>query len=105
MICKDCLNHDNCEKQHKLMFTISPYDDCELVYQHGVEKSCLHFKNKAVELLPCPFCGGEAKVIYDDAGKWFYIACVNDECPIVAQGMWHTDMQKAIEEWNTRTPQ
>lgn len=53
-------------------------------------------------LKPCPFCGGEAGVIYDDARKWFYIACGNDECPIVVQGMWHTDMQKAIEEWNTR---
>ena len=56
------------------------------------------------EFKPCPFCGGKADAIYDDAGKWFYIACVNDECPIIAQGMWHTDMQKAIEEWNTRTP-
>lgn len=56
------------------------------------------------KLKPCPFCGGKANVIYDDMGKWFYVACVNDECPIIAQGMWHTDMDKAIEEWNTRTP-
>lgn len=41
MTCKDCINHDKCEKQHKLMLTID--DICELVYQHGVEKSCPHF--------------------------------------------------------------
>lgn len=54
------------------------------------------------ELLPCPFCGVEPSVIYDDARKWFYVACVNDDCPIIVQGMWHTNMDEAIEEWNTR---
>ena len=54
------------------------------------------------ELKPCPFCGGKASVTFGDARKWFYIECLNDDCPIHVQGMWHLDMDNAIEEWNRR---
>ena len=42
MTCKNCVNHDKCKKQDKLMFTID--DICELIYQHGVEKVALTLK-------------------------------------------------------------
>ena len=41
MTCKDCKNHNECEKKGKLMFTID--DIYELVYQHGVQISCPDF--------------------------------------------------------------
>ena len=52
-------------------------------------------KNK--ELLPCPFCGGEAELnphFYD-----FLIAC--SSCGIGTH-FYHTK-REAIEAWNTRT--
>ena len=54
------------------------------------------------DLKPCPFCGGEAIVTFDKHGKWFYIECGNDDCPLIVQGMWHLDMNGAAEEWNRR---
>ena len=54
------------------------------------------------ELKPCPFCGGDAKIVYDDNKKWFFITCGNEDCDLIVQGMWHTDLKKAIEEWNRR---
>ncbi len=40
--CRDCNNHESCKKRDKLLFTVDK--DMELVYQHGVEKSCNDFK-------------------------------------------------------------
>ena len=45
MTCKDCENHDECERREKLLFAID--DLYELIYQHHVDKSCKDFK-KAV---------------------------------------------------------
>lgn len=39
--CRDCNNHESCKKRDKLLFTVDK--DMELVYQHGVEKSCNDF--------------------------------------------------------------
>ena len=54
-------------------------------------------------LLPCPFCGGEARLIGVDVG-WMQPACMNPEC-----GCDWTDFyaikDEAIEAWNTRTPE
>ena len=54
------------------------------------------------ELKPCPFCGGVAVTRYDDDGVWFYIECGNENCLILVQGQWHTDMNEAKKEWNRR---
>lgn len=59
-----------------------------------------------VELKPCPFCGGEARMYYDwssATGDWFSIDCNNDECLMVNQGTgWRDSKEKAISAWNTR---
>ena len=42
MTCKDCIHHNKCEALKRLMFTVDD-ECCELIYQHGVDKSCLNF--------------------------------------------------------------
>lgn len=57
---------------------------------------------KNSELLPCPFCGGEAEMHYDANGsKW--VACENRECAIQPY-LYRTKRTEAeaIAAWNTR---
>lgn len=57
------------------------------------------------ELLPCPFCGGEAK-FYDNDSPCIDIGCGTEDCP----GMCGTffclgikdDKEKAVTAWNRR---
>lgn len=49
------------------------------------------------ELLPCPFCGGEAELTGFDAPE-FWVWCPN--CKASADA--HTSKGGAIEAWNTR---
>ena len=52
----------------------------------------------AVELLPCPFCGGEARIVSERL--WDYVICA--VCS--AQGAKHSVNPTAVVFWNTRTP-
>ena len=56
-------------------------------------------KNK--ELLPCPFCGGEALLV--GTFHSYVVAC--SQCEAHSKQVWHiVDMkEKAIAAWNTRT--
>lgn len=57
------------------------------------------------ELKPCPFCGSDAKVNYENPRyptKWKYQAeCGNYECR--ATGAYGASDYEASESWNTRT--
>ena len=71
---------------------------------------------KTPELLPCPFCGGEAKVYtescaYANGGRdYFYPSCKSEGCPGVMvpddEFRFNTIMaeteKEAISIWNTR---
>jgi len=46
---------------------------------------------QAVELLPCPFCGGESKL-----WRWNDVSCINEACP--GSMMRHC----GAEKWNRR---
>ncbi len=69
--------------------------------------------NKAPELLPCPFCGGEAEMrermdenIWDHSTvKWVSVGCKNIDCDL--QGFdWPEDVEpNAVALWNTRADQ
>lgn len=48
------------------------------------------------ELLPCPFCGGEARIITAAGESW--VLC--DECKATTEA--HTSRQIAIAAWNRR---
>ena len=52
-------------------------------------------------LLPCPFCGGEAKlnVLYDD---FHQVGCSNPLCKVLPQTWSYDTDEEAIEAWNRR---
>ena len=54
------------------------------------------------KLKPCPFCGGEAKIIQGSLYYGYRVGCENyrcTTCPITYS--YHT-IEEAIEAWNTR---
>ena len=68
-----------------------------------------------VELKPCPFCGGEAKLYYDwsdETGEWFSVGCDNDDCLMALHDIaydykcvstgWRKFKEEAVSAWNTR---
>lgn len=60
------------------------------------------------ELLPCPFCGGEAEVLLNIPDCSHYeathqVCCKNRYRYCEASGgVWHEDKDKAIKLWNMR---
>lgn len=55
-------------------------------------------------LLPCPFCGGEAKAYVRDYGDTHYwrVSCLSDRCGVnPVTNVYHTEAG-AIAAWNTR---
>ena len=55
------------------------------------------------ELLPCPFCGGEATVSYNTA-YGFIPWCDNSNCILNELTNGYETEAQAIKAWNTRTP-
>lgn len=51
-------------------------------------------------LKPCPFCGGEARLIRS-APDWYFPACMNRECACDWTDSYPTKAE-AIAAWNTR---
>lgn len=51
-----------------------------------------------IELKPCPFCGGEAKIHvgYDHS----YVRCENQECLVKTRR--YDSIEKATDAWNRR---
>lgn len=57
--------------------------------------------NDAIDLKPCPFCGGEARIIQGVTrrfGKSFNVQC--SECGLA--GMAHPSSEDAAAAWNRR---
>lgn len=53
------------------------------------------------ELLPCPFCGGEAKIYQNYMGQ-YNIQCEKCRCVFWTKNCRRVDYVKIA--WNTRTP-
>lgn len=58
------------------------------------------------ELKPCPFCGGEAKLVYSEPGHedriWCIVRCKDWNCPGEHLNEWYATDDDAIGKWNTR---
>lgn len=55
------------------------------------------------KLLPCPFCGGEARVGRNIFSGLFHAGCSNDEClGFSGLGWTYKKEEEAIEAWNRR---
>jgi Lar family restriction alleviation protein len=63
-------------------------------------------KGHGQRVLPCPFCGGPAKVHKQFDGfrkiRGYYISCNRKGCPIFASTRVKKSKAVIIEEWNTR---
>ena len=53
------------------------------------------------ELLPCPFCGGKAKLI-NTGYNVFYVDCNNCDCSMTCETPTCETKKEAIDLWNTR---
>lgn len=71
--------HKNCKK----------YEQCKEKYTDD---------NRQV--LPCPFCGGEAVIIANYTGNEGYVECPH--CHIGTQVYEYRELQDAIDTWNSR---
>ena len=55
-----------------------------------------------IKLLPCPFCGGDARL--ESTGQYAVVGCKNDNCQGYACCYKYDSKKEAIEHWNTRKP-
>lgn len=55
------------------------------------------------KLLPCPFCGGEARTASKDYGDTHYwrVFCDTPSCAMCMTGVFHSEPE-AVAAWNTR---
>lgn len=60
--------------------------------------------NRTTELLPCPFCGGEAYTLSQAPnGTGYSVGCHDDECRgFIALSWIYKTEAEAIQAWNTR---
>ena len=80
MTCKDCVHYEVCDDIERLMLTVN--ENLELIYQNGVENSCLYFKNKAdfvevvkvAEILNDAF-GNDSPCNYKSMDEWLPYLC------------------------------
>ena len=56
---------------------------------------------KIPKLLPCPFCGGKAKLI-NTGYNVCYVACNNGDCYMMCETPNCHTKKEAIDSWNTR---
>ncbi len=54
------------------------------------------------DLLPCPFCGGEARIEQHEKGKW--LAFCGDVYGCGTEGWYESTPEEAIAAWNRRAP-
>lgn len=56
------------------------------------------------ELKPCPFCGGEAVVVYIEWCACYTVRCQSEyaECGVIPGTKYFVVESEAIEAWNRR---
>ena len=79
-----------------LNFSVSATDELERIAEI-IEKEYLKD-----ELLPCPFCGGIPKFVYDDEADCYFVECRNLFCPVNPSTWNRGTKQSSAELWNRR---
>lgn len=78
------------------------------IKQHGSAKMEQEKKTSEIKLLPCPFCGGEAKLEKENRINIYCVQCEDCKCMTTFQFDFgegeEISKKKAIEVWNTRKP-
>lgn len=63
--------------------------------------------NDGQRVLPCPFCGGPAKVHKQFDGfrkiRGYYVCCNKKGCPVFASTRVKNSQGAVIADWNTRS--
>jgi Lar family restriction alleviation protein len=54
------------------------------------------------KLKPCPFCGGEAEILYLDYSREHYVECRNKYCHLDVATDLSKTKKTAIKHWNKR---
>lgn len=62
-----------------------------------------HSRTPSAPLLPCPFCGSEAKESYGSTANIAVVECDNDDC-CFSPSVGYSDPKLARAAWNTRAP-
>lgn len=75
----------------------------------GAERICVRKEKRMIELKPCPFCGGEAKLDHwnGTANVYSFVRCQNTkECGIEGkrfiESPSYASDERAIKAWNRR---
>lgn len=87
-----------------LQATVTALEAANKVLGEKLEKAQARIEeletNQGPELKPCPFCGKEPHIIGDNGP--YYIACVNEDCPVNPETIVSPTRERAIEAWNHR---
>ena len=59
-------------------------------------------KQNEVELLACPFCGGNALLEDFSDGRFWHVSCVDGDCDIQPETDTHGSESEARAAWNRR---
>lgn len=62
----------------------------------------IEYQGKTVDLLPCPFCGGEPRIQnFRRHEDWYRIRCVGD-CSVHPETYTYRNFEGALAVWNNR---
>ena len=63
----------------------------------------VEYAGQKVDLLLCPFCGGEPMIqSYKRCGPWYRVRCGGDGCPIHPVTNSRRTLEEAAADWNHR---
>lgn len=63
----------------------------------------IEYAGKKIDLLPCPFCGGDPAIRnYKRVWQWYRIYCAGDGCPMGPVTCSRRTLEEAAADWNYR---